>query len=53
MRNESEDGGNVGVENVIGELFLSDDPVGSIKDIADSNESDSALRFKQTAKTVP
>jgi len=41
-----------GVENVMEEPFLNDDPVGDIEDI-DSDESDSILRFKQTTQTIP
>ena len=53
VRNNSNDGGNVGVENVIEEPFLNDDQDGSIEDIDDSDEFDSILWFKRTAKTVP
>ena len=43
----------MGVENVLEEPCLNDGPVGTIEDIDDSDESDSTLRFKWTAKTIP
>ena len=52
MRTEPKGGCNLGVENVMEEPFLNDDPVGDIDNI-DSDESDSILRFKRSTQTIP